>query len=151
MKQSDSSPKPNATGSSGGERSEKLKRYFTALKSADYSDSFPKVESWLYKTNTQMENQMKERKLKKMKQYFLANKLRLAYPIIFLAILIAACSMPVTQTETAGNMMTWTISKDNTDAQNKINLLPWLKSANVNENENTDNGKAGNIIYGNPG
>jgi len=143
MKQSDSSPKPNATGNTGADSqsAEKLERYFTALKSADYSDSFPKVESWLYKTNTQIENQKKERKLKKMKQYFLANKLRLAYPIIFLAILIAACSMPVTQTETVGHMVTWATPTGNTQLQEQIKNLDWIRGAQLSISDNNDNGK----------
>ncbi len=141
MKQSDSSPKPNATDNADSNGAEKLERYFAALKNADYSDTFPKVESWLYKTNTQMENQKKERKLKKMKQYFLANKLRLAYPIIFLAILIAACSMPVTQTETVGHMMTWTTPNGDTQAQEQIKNLDWIKGAQLSISENNDNGK----------
>jgi hypothetical protein len=141
MKQSDSLPNQNKA-SGNMNHSENKENYFSALKSEDYSGTFPEIENWLYKTNIQIENQSKERKLRKMKKYFLANKLRLVYPIIFLAVLIAACSMPVTQTETAGSMMTWTVAKDNTEAQNKIILLPWLKNANLTSNENVDNGKA---------
>lgn len=138
MKQSDSFQKQNK---SSGNMNNK-DNYFSALKTEDYSGTFPETENWIYKTNIQLEKGRKERKLKKMKNYFLANKLRMAYPVVLLAVLIAACSMPVTQTESAGSMMSWTVAKDNTDAQNKINLLPWLKNASVTSNENVNNGKA---------
>jgi hypothetical protein len=140
MKQSSSLPNQNKA-SGNMNHSENKDNYFSALKSEDYSGTFPETENWIYKTNIKLEEGRKERKLRKMKKYFLANKLRLVYPIIFLAVLIAACSMPITQTETAGNIMTWTVAKDNTEAQNKIILLPWLKNSNLTFNENVNNGK----------
>jgi hypothetical protein len=129
-----------AASESGG--TEKLEQYFSALRNTDYNGTQPEVEQWLYTSTNQLQTQRKERKLKKMKNYFLANKLRLAYPIIFLAILVGACSMPVTQTETLGHVISWTADKDNTSAVEQISKLGWIKNGNFNSNENVNNGKA---------
>jgi len=142
MKQSNLSQKSNPENKSPDQNSE---RCLSAIKDEDYSATFPNVESWLYKANTELENQKNERKLKKMKKYFLANKLRFAYPVIALALIIAACSMPVTQKETVGNMMTWTVDKSNTSAISDIQNINWGSNSQLSVSENTDNGKAQNI------
>ncbi len=145
MKQSDSLPNQNKA-SGNMNNSENKENYFSALKSKDYSGTFPETENWIYKTNIQLENQRKERKLRKMKKYFLANKLRLVYPIILLAVLIAACSMPVTQTEPLGSMLKWVVDKNNTAAQNEINNISWVKNGNLSVSQNDNNGVK-TIIY----
>lgn len=120
--------------------------YFEQLKSEDHSASFPQVENWLYKANIKLENKSSERKNFNMRNFFLANKLRLVYTVILLALVVAACNMPVTQTESAGQMITLVTPKENTDFQKKMNELPWIKHAQVTSNENTDNGES-QILY----
>ena len=124
-----------------------LEHHLSQLKKEDYSGTFPKTESWLYKTGIQLENQsqetqsqLNERKLHKMKNFFFANKLRLVYTIVALLLVIGACNMPVTQTETAGTMITMVVPDENTDFAAKMNALPWIKDAQVSSNENTSNG-----------
>src|SRR5258706_7509676 len=145
MKPSDSYQKPENNAGNGIDNKELS---LSALKNTDYSSSFDEVSRWMYEVNNQkasaslrVNNSLKERKLQKMKRYFLTNKLRLAYPVIALAILIAACSMPVTQSENAGYMMSWTVAKNDAATQDKINSIAWLKDAQVSQNENTNNGK----------
>ena len=120
-----------------------LEHHLNAVKQENYSGTFPAVENWLYKTNIQLSNQkqLNERKLHKMKNFFFANKLRLVYTIVALLLVIGACNMPVTQTESAGKMITLVVPKDNTDFAAKMNALPWMKNAQISSNENTDNGK----------
>jgi hypothetical protein len=120
--------------------------YFKQVKSEDYTDTFGEVENWLYKTNTMLENKSSERKHFDMRIFFVANKLRLVYTVILLALVVAACNMPVTQTESAGQMITLVTPKENTDFQRKMNELPWIKNAQVTSNENTDNGES-QILY----
>lgn len=121
--------------------------YRAVLKSEDYGSSFERVETWLRNKTEEIQNPQKERKLVKMKNYFLSHKIRIAYAVIFLAVIVAACNMPVTQSENVGNMITWSVDKNNTDAISKIDELPWLKTAEtVNINGNINNGKE-EIIY----
>jgi hypothetical protein len=121
--------------------------YLSALKEEDYSASFYRVENWLKNKTLTNKALKKERNLIKMKNYFLSHKLRIAYTVIFLFALVAACNMPVTQTENVGNMITWSVDKNNTEAISKIDELTWLKTADeVNKNGNINNGKE-EIIY----
>ncbi len=125
-----------------------LEHRLNAVKKEDYSGTYPAIENWLYKTNIQLSNQkyLNERKLHKMKNFFFANKLRLVYTIVALLLVIGACNMPVTQTESAGQMITLVVPKENNDFAEKMNALPWIKNAQVSSNENTDNGKQ-QILY----
>jgi hypothetical protein len=54
--------------------------------------------------------------------------------------------MPVTQTESAGQMITLTVPAENSGFAAKLNSLPWIKDAQVTANENTGNGAA-SIMY----
>jgi hypothetical protein len=119
-----------------------LEHHLKQVKQEDYTGTFPKVESWLYRSGIQLtnQNQLNERKLHKMKNYFFAHKLRLVYTIVALALLIGACNMPVTQTESAGKIITLVVPSDNTGFQEKMNSLPWMKNAQVTSNDNSDNG-----------
>lgn len=120
--------------------------HFSELRAENHSGTFPAVEDWLYKANIRIINQKNERKLQKMKNYFFAHKLRLVYTIAALLVIIGACNMPVTQTESAGQVITMVIPADNTGFQDKMNSLPWMKNAQVSSNENTNNGVK-QIIY----
>ena len=46
-----------------------------------------------------------------MKNFFALNKFKLVYSVLILAVVFAACNMPVTQNETLGNAITWKVSK----------------------------------------
>ena len=121
-----------------------LEHHFNQVKQENYNETFPEVENWLYHANIQQNNfnQLNERKLRRMKNFFFAHKLRLVYTIIAFAVLVAACNMPVTQTETAGNIITLTVPSENTDFDTKLNSLPWIKTAQVTQNENKDGDKS---------
>lgn len=135
MKLSDSSQKS---------KENKLDNYFDELKNENYDDTFPLTEAWLKTVNTNLlnlENKKSERKFINMKNYFAANKFKLAYTFLILAFVVAACNYPVTQQESAGDVLKWTVSKDNTDAINKIEKLDWFKTGEFNVNEENINGK----------
>jgi len=123
----------------------KLKQHFSELKSENYSGSFEEVENWLYRKAIQMNNEkipVKERKLTGLRNFFFASKQRLAYTIVAVLVLIGACNMPVTQTESAGQMITLTIAKaDLAGFSEKLNELPWIKNSQVRQNENVNNGE----------
>lgn len=142
MKQSNSSMRSE-------QKDKNLEHHFNQLKQENMNSSFPEVESWLFKAainiesnkNLTIEKFNNERKLHKMKIFFFGNKLRLVYTIIAFAVIIGACNMPVTQTESAGKMITLVVAKDNTTFQAKMNELPWIKNVQVTSNDNTNNGR----------
>ena len=119
-----------------------LEHHLNAIRQEDHSSTFSKTSDWLFKAGIQMENQehLNERKMYRMKNFFFAHKLRLIYTIITFAVIVGACNMPVTQTETAGTIISLTVPAENTDFAQKLNSLDWIRSAQVSSNENTDNG-----------
>ncbi len=116
---------------------------WSSVKSENYNASYPQVEAWLRKISLNSSNQ-NERKFSYMKNFILAHKMRLVYTVIILAVIIGACSMPVTTHETVGYMLTWTVPL-NTDAAQKINNLNWIDKSKLSVSENTNNGKTENL------
>lgn len=154
MKHSNLSQRSEQNGKLNEIEDKSLEHHFNQLKQENYDSTFPEIESWIYKRSLNLQsnqkltvkNQSNERILHKMKHFFFGTKLRLVYTIIAFAVLIGACNMPVTQTESAGQMITFTIPKDNADFVNKMNELPWIKNAQITSNENTNNGVA-QLLY----
>lgn len=154
MKHSNSSQRSEQNGKLNENKDKSLEHHFNQLKQESYDSTFPEIESWIYKTSVNIQsnqqltdnNLSNERILHKMKNFFFGTKLRLVYTIIAFAVLIGACNMPVTQTESAGQMITFTIPKENGDFVNKMNELPWIKNAQITTNENTNNGRA-QLLY----
>lgn len=144
MKHSNSSMRSEQNDNTNKDKS--LEHHFNEVKREDYSDTLPKMEGWLYRAeiklsnNRNQPNEQNERILHKMKNFFFGSKLRLVYTVIVLAVLVAACNMPVTQTENAGHMLTFLVPADNKEAIAKINDLPYMKNAQVTANENTRDG-----------
>lgn len=125
------------------DKNKSLEHRFSEVKQEDYSSTFPEVENWLYKANISLANEkLKEKKLSRMKNFFFANKLRLVYTIIAFIAVVAACNMPVTQTESAGQVITLVVPKDNSGFEAKIYALPWMKDVQVTRNENVNDGNA---------
>jgi hypothetical protein len=114
---------------------DKMNKYWTALKKEDHSDSFYKTEMWL--KNSSHSNSKPKNKTGIMIQYFLAHKVKFAL-VIFTALVLAACNMPVTQNETVGHVISWSV--ENQEAGDKTTSLPWVdkNSLSINENENAD-------------
>lgn len=133
-----------------------LEHHFNEVKREDYSESFNKTADWLYHADVKLQNKKQthsnensnnERMLSKMKNFFFGSKLRLVYTMIALAVLVAACNMPVTQTETAGHMLTFVVPADDKEAITRINDLPFMKDAQVTANENSSNDGEKQILY----
>ena len=121
---------------SGSSQKSKESKYFDELRNENYDNSFPAAESWLRNTNVNLLNKKSEGKFKmKFKNYFATNKFKLAYTFLILAFVVAACNYPVTQEETAGDVLKWTVSKNNTETINKIENSDWFKSGEYNINE----------------
>jgi hypothetical protein len=121
-------------------------RWKSVLKNEDYSGSFNRVETWLRNKSVQTKNTKNERSLVKMKNYFFSHKFRIAYAVIFLAVIVAACNMPVTTHEPIGNVIAWTIPAGNSGAADQISKLPWINNGSLSMNENDNNGNK-EILY----
>jgi hypothetical protein len=121
-------------------------KYKSVLKDEDYSGSFNRVESWLRNKSVQNKNAKNKRSLVKIKNYFFSHKIRMAYAVIFLALIVAACNMPVATHETVGHVIAWTIPEGNSAAADQINKLEWINKANLTMNENDNNGNK-EILY----
>ena len=144
MKQSNSSQRSELSGKLNNKENKNLEHHLNQLKQENYDSTFPEVESWIYKTSVNLQNNYNlinsnERLLHKMKNFFFGTKLRLVYTIIAFVVLIGACNMPVTQTETAGQMITLAVNKSDNDFASKMQNLPWIKTAQVTSNENVNN------------
>jgi hypothetical protein len=118
--------------------------YWSAVKNEDYGDSYPKIEAWLREISLK-KSLKQERKFSSMRTYIMAHKMRLVYTVIVLAVLIGACSMPVTQHETVGHILTWTVPV-NPDVTQKINSFSWIDKSKLTVNENTNNGNI-EVLY----
>jgi len=121
----------------------KESKYFDELRNENYDNSFPVTEAWLRTANENpLNNKKTERNIiMKLKNYFTSHKFRLAYAFLILAFVVAACNYPVTQQESAGDIMKWSVSKDNTEAVARIESMDWFKSGEFNINEENVNGK----------
>lgn len=111
-----------------------LNKYFDELKKESYDDTFSATEGWLHKI-TNLSTKKSERKFSIMKNYFSANKFKLAYTFLILAFIVGACNYPVTQEESVGDVLTWTVAKENTDAISQIENMDWFKKGECNFNE----------------
>lgn len=116
------------------------------LKSGDFNGSFERVELWLRDKTTEIQKPNPERSLTIMKNYLFSHKFRIAYAVIFLAVIVAACNMPVTTHEPMGNVIAWTIPADNSTAASLIDGLSWVDKSKLNVNTNENNGKS-EILY----
>ncbi|MGA2669080.1 MAG: hypothetical protein ABSF32_09210 [Ignavibacteria bacterium] len=118
-------------------------QYISHIKNEDFTETFPAVEKWLRERSYRLNNIKEERKIVRMKNYFLVHKMRFVYTFIILALLAGACSLPVTQNETIGHVITWTMPPG-TSSDQFINF-PWVDRSKLSVSENTDNGKTENI------
>ncbi len=121
----------------------KESKYFDELRNENYDNSFPVTEAWLRTANENLLIKEKSERniIMKFKNYFTSHKFRLAYAFLFLAFIVAACNYPVTQQESAGDVMKWSVSKDNTEAVSLIENMDWFKNGEFNINTENVNGK----------
>ena len=145
MKQSNLSQRSEQNGKLNEIEDKSLEHHFNQLKQENYDSTFPDIESWIYKTSVNLQNNNNltdpnERMLPKMKNFFFGSKLRLVYTIVAFVVLIGACNMPVTQTESAGQMISLAVNKSDNEFASKMLNLPWIKNAQVTSNENVNNG-----------
>lgn len=131
--------------SSSSERSKQsnhnnIDKYFDTIRRENYNDTFPVMEEWL-RSNTNLSTKKSERKYFNMKNYFAANKFKLAYTFLILTFVVAACNYPVTQHENIGNVFTWNVDADNQDANSKTENLCIKSQGGYTVNIRNINGK----------
>lgn len=120
---------------------ENMKKYWDVLREEDHMDSFYKTEVRI--KNASGSNLKQRYKFGTMIKYILNHKAKFAV-ILFSVILLAACNMPVTQNETLGHVLRWTV--ENPEAGAKTQSLQWVDKNNLSVNENSE-GDAGIMSY----
>jgi hypothetical protein len=118
-------------------------KYWQQLKSENYNKTFPKVETWVNNLNSENNYNFKSNKIQLnriqiMKNFFALNKFKLVFSTLLLAVIFAACTVPVTQNEIIGNALNWKVSKNSTEAINKISSLPWIDRSKLSVLEQTE-------------
>lgn len=116
-------------------------KYWQELKNENHDNTFPKVESWVNNLNSEKSQTFNLNGIQSMKNFFALNKFKLVYSVLILAVVFAACNMPVTQNETIGNALNWKIAKTSKEAIDKINSLPWIDKSKLSVQEQTSGDK----------
>jgi hypothetical protein len=111
-----------------------MEKHIIRLVERKYDDSFSKTSAWLNESNNLLQKRKNQRRLIKMKEYILRHKIQFA-TIILLALLIAACNMPVTQNDTLGYVLSWTTpNSSSVSVSENLNKLTWYKNSDVTMN-----------------
>lgn len=137
MKQSNLSPKPKEN-----RKEHDLVKYFDSIKSENYNETFSATEAWLRNVNTKSFTKKTEGTFTTMKKYFFNNKYKLAYTFLILAFVIAACNYPVTQNEAIGDVLSWSIDKENSEAISRVQAMDWIESGQLSISEKNADGKS---------
>jgi len=116
-------------------------KYWQKLKKENHENTFPIVEAWVNNLNSEKSHNLNFNRIQTMKNFFAFNKFKLVYSILILAVLFAACNVPVTQNETIGNALNWKVSKSSSAAIEKINSLPWMDKSKLSVQEQTEGDK----------
>ncbi len=116
-------------------------KYWQELKNENHEITFFKVENWVNNLNSEKTYYFKLNRIQSMKNYFSINKFKLVYSILLLAVVFAACNVPVTQNELIGNAINWKVSKNSAEAITKINSLPWIDKSKLSVQEQTEGDK----------
>lgn len=117
-------------------------KYWAELKSENHENTFPKVTRWIDSLNSENSYNLKLNRIQIMKNFFSLNKFKLVYTVLILAVVFAACNVPVTQNETIGHALSWKVPSGNTDAISKIISLPWVDKSKLSVTEQKDGDKA---------
>lgn len=117
-----------------------MEKHIKKLNEQRYDDSFNKTSMWLIKSNYKISQRKNQRRLIKMKNYFLRHKIQFV-TILLMAIMIAACNMPVTQNDTVGYILSWTTnSTSNKVVSESLNKLNWYKNSSITTDVKSING-----------
>jgi hypothetical protein len=117
-----------------------MKEHIKNLKDNKYDESFNRTSTWLIDSQNKLLKRKNHRRFTKMKEYFLKHKIQFAVTIL-LAILIAACNMPVTQNDTVGYVLSWTApTSSSTAVTDGLNKLNWYKNSTVTMDIKNNNG-----------
>lgn len=108
-----------------------MEKHIKKLKENNYDSSFEKTSDWLIESQQKLLNLKTQRKKSIMKEYITKHKLQFAI-IIFAALLLAACNMPVTQEDTVGYALSWTVpSSENKTVTDNLQKLSWYNNSNI--------------------
>jgi len=113
---------------------------FENLRNENTENSFPEVEKWLRKVDSQKTFKISsnhERKIFNMK----SPKIKLAYAFLILAFVVTACNYPVTQQEPVADVIKWTVDQNDTKTISRLSSLEWTKNSAI-KISTADNGNS---------
>jgi hypothetical protein len=116
-------------------------KHWQELRDENYDNTFPRVEAWVNNLNSEKSQNFKPNKIQSMKNYFAVHKFKLVYSFILVAVVFAACNVPVTQNETLGHALTWKVIKNNNYAVSKVGTLAWVDKSKLSVQELSDGDK----------
>lgn len=116
-----------------------MEEHIKKLNEKKYGDSFDRTSMWIIESQNKLLQRKNRRRLAKMKEYFIKHKIQFAV-VILLALLIAACNMPVTQNDTVGYALSWTANTSNTNVTDELNKLSWFKNSSITSSAKNING-----------
>jgi len=118
-----------------------MEKHIKKLNEGRYDESFGRTSDWLITSRQKLLNRKTKRSNTKMKEFLLRHKLQFAI-IVLAAILIAACNMPVTQNDTVGYALSWTVpGSAGQSASDNLNKLEWFKNSSVSSAQKNINGQ----------
>lgn len=117
-----------------------MEEHIKKLNENKYDESFNGTSMWLINSQNKLLKRKYQRRFTKMKEYFVKHKIQFAV-VILLAILIAACNMPVTQNSTVGYALSWTVpNSSNSSITESLSKLSWYKNSNITTDIKNING-----------
>jgi hypothetical protein len=118
-----------------------MEEHIKKLKENRYDSSFEKTSDWLVESQQKLLNKKTQRRKSKMKEYITKHKLQFAI-IVFAALLLAACNMPVTQDDTVGYVLSWTApGSNNKTVTANLQKLSWYKNSSITAESKNVNGQ----------
>jgi hypothetical protein len=116
-----------------------LDKYYDALKSENYDESFNKVESWLRREQFFHGGKAQRTKSEKLKSFLFVHKAKFAYIVLIFFVTLIVANVKVTSKETVAGVITWKVDKRNKDAIEKIDKSNWLDKNQLVVNEQKEN------------
>ncbi len=116
-----------------------MDKYWDKIRQEKYDDTFERTTKALLRNQTQ-EPEMDLRKKSIMKSFIAEHKYKIIIAV-FLALIVGACNLPVTQENIVGYAIAWTTKAENqkTVAESTKNF-PWTKNSAMSINIKNTNG-----------
>ena len=107
-----------------------LERYFAPLKEADYGDTFETTRAWLERAERRQQDRHAQQQPLggRIFDYVRGHRVRLALTSLLLALVFAACNIPVVEEETLGYTLSGRFRPESArEVMDEVHGLDWVK------------------------